>query len=288
MVLFDQVHLPVLVIPVGPFYIGWVLASNTLVPEAMSFYLGLLSIIPFLGIGTVLLNDAFDVPVDRLSRRKGEFASSRGAVNGMTMLVMACVSLLLSLMISLLVSPQYAVVIGLIIVLTFLYSVPPFQLSRRPGLDLFTNMLGIGVLCTVAGWVLADPYSLPPTIWLLTSALGTGTFFLLPALMDYESDKQGGKVTVAVLLGWGGACGLGTALISLADVGIVYMSLSSIILKPAFLWIAWPIILGEVVIFPLLARRRDLLRPLTAAMGGLLFVGNLVIVLSYLDLLGPF
>ena len=56
----------------------------------------------------------------------------------------------------------------------------------------------------------------------------------------------------------------------------------------AFLWIAWAIILGQVVVFPVLARRRDLLRPLTAVMGGLLFIGNLVIVLSYLDLLGPF
>ena len=106
--------------------------------------------------------------------------------------------------------------------------------------------------------------------------------------MDYESDREGGKVTIAVALGWAGACALGTALISMADVGIIYMSLSSVILKPAFLWIAWPIILGEVVIFPVLARRRDLRRALTGAMGGLLFVGNLVIVLSFLDLLGPF
>ncbi len=81
---------------------------------------------------------------------------------------------------------------------------------------------------------------------------------------------------------------MGTILISMADVGIVYISLSSIILKPSFLWIAWPIILGEVIIFPVLARRRDLLKPLTGAMGGLLFIGNMVIVLSYLDLLGPF
>jgi 4-hydroxybenzoate polyprenyltransferase len=288
LVLFDQVHLPVLVIPVGPFYIGWVLATRTLLPVEWTFYLGLLAILPFLGIGTVLLNDAFDVNVDRLSQRKGDFASSKGDIDRRTLVIIGSVSLLISLAMALIVSPEFALVMGLLILFTLLYSVPPVQLSRRPGIDLLANMFGIGVLCTIAGWVLASPGSLPPTIWLVTSAFGTGTFFLLPALMDCKSDREGGKMTVAVALGWAGACGLGTALISMADVGIVYMSLSSIILKPAFLWIAFPIILGEVVIFPILARRRDLIKPLTGAMGGLLFLGNLVIMLSYLDLLGPF
>jgi 4-hydroxybenzoate polyprenyltransferase len=288
LVVFDQVHLPVLLIPVGPFYIGWVLAAQRLLPTEWTFYVGLLAILPFLGLGTVLLNDAYDTSVDRLSRRKGSFASSRGEVKVGRLRAMASLSLVIALILAFLASWQYGVVITVLVVLTVLYSVPPVQLSRRPGTDLVANMVGIGILCTVAGWVLASPETLPPAIWLVTSALGTGTFFMLPALMDYESDLEGGKRTVAVLLGWSGACALGTALISLADVGIVLMSLTSIILKPAFLWIAWPIILGEVVTFPLLARRPDLLRPLTAAMGGLLFIGNLLIVLSYLDLLGPF
>ena len=93
---------------------------------------------------------------------------------------------------------------------------------------------------------------------------------------------------MAVTLGWTGACALGAALISLADVGILYMSLASVILRPSFLWVAVPIIAGEVIVFPILARRRQDIKALTAAMGGLLFLGNLLIVLSYLELLGPF
>lgn len=286
--LFHQVHLPVLLIPVGPFYIGWVLAAQSLLPTDWSFYVALASILPFLGLGTVLANDAFDVNVDALSVRKGAFASSRGEVDRRRLSLLAGAFLVISFGLALVASLEFAVVIALLIGLALLYSVPPVQLSKRPGPDLLANMIGIGVLCTIAGWVLAAPDSLPPMIWLVTSALGAGTFFLLPALMDFESDSRGGKMTVAVSLGWVGACGLGAALISMADVGIIYMSMASIVLKPAFLWIAWPIILGEVVIFPVLARRRDLLKPLTGAMGGLLFMGNLLIVLSYLDLLGPF
>jgi 1,4-dihydroxy-2-naphthoate octaprenyltransferase len=288
LVVFDQVHLPVLLIPAGPFYIGWVLAAGRLLPDTWPFWAGMLSILPFLGLGTVLLNDAYDTRVDRHSVRKGELASSRGRLDRRTLMLMAGGSFATAWVLGMAAGVEFGLAIMMLTALAFLYSVPPAQLSRRPGPDLVANMIGIGVVCTVAGWVLASPGSLPPAVWMATSALGTGTFFLLPALMDYESDQEGGKRTVAVALGRERTCALGLALIAAADVLIVYMSLSSVILKPSFLWLAVPIIVGEVGIFPALARRRDLLRPLTGAMGGLLFIGNLVIVLSYLDMLGPF
>jgi len=287
-VLFDQVHVPTLLIPVGPFYIGWVLAAEKLLPNEMSFFIALISIFPFLGLGTLLLNDAYDREVDALSTRKRNYASSTGRVNGGTLKRYAVISFAVSLLLALLVSLEFLVVIGLLVVLAIFYSIPPIQLSRRPGLDLAANALGIGILCTIAGWVIAAPSSLPPTVWLVTSALGTGTFFMLPALMDYGSDEEGGKMSIVVALGWRRACLLGAVLIGLADVGIIYMSLNSIILNPDFLWVAWMIILGELIVFPLLAYHRDLMKPLTGAMGGLLFVGNLLIVLSYLGMLGPF
>lgn len=286
--MLEQVHLPILFIPVGPFYIGWVLASGTLVPGSVSFLLGFLSVLPFLSLGTVLLNDAYDIDVDPNSRRKGGLPSSKGRLGQSQLRTAGLLSLASSVVLAVAVNTAFLAVISLLVVLSLLYSVPPVQLSRRPGLDLLANALGIGVLCTIAGWVVASPGDVPPSAWLVTSAFGTGTFFLLPTLMDFSSDGSGGKTTIVVALGWGPSCLLGLVLITMADVGIVYMSLSSIILNPGFLWIAWPIILGEMAIFPLLVRRRDLLRQLTGAMSGLLFVGNLVIVLSYLDLIGPF
>jgi len=283
-----QVHLPILLIPVGPFYIGWVLAEGRLLPGDASFVIALVSILPFLALGTVLFNDAYDVDVDPLSRRKGTLPSSEGGLGRDRLLALSGVSFAASMIAAAMVNVEFLATIGSLAALAVLYSVPPVQLSRRPGLDLLANAVGIGVLCTVAGWVASDRGSLPPFAWLVTSAFGTGTFFLLPTLMDHESDEAGDKQTVVVELGWERACLLGLALISLADVGIVYLSLSSTILKPTFLWVAWPVILGEVAVFPLLYKRRDLLRTLTGAMSGLLFLGNLLIVLSYLDLIGPF
>lgn len=287
-VLLEQVHLPVLTIPVGPFYIGWVLASGRLLPHSLEFWLALVTIIPFLGLGTVFVNDAYDVSVDALSRRKGTYASSRGRTSPAHLKVMALGAFFASAVLAGMVSAPFLLTVLVLIGLAVLYSVPPVQLSRRPGLDLAANSLGIGVICTISGWVVASPGDAPPLVWLVVSALGTGTFFLLPTLMDHESDATGGKRTVVVVLGWRRACYLGLVLIGLADVGIVYMSLASIILEPSFLWVAWVIILGELLVFPVLASRSRLIKPLTATMGALLFVGNLLIILSHVDALGPF
>ena len=286
--MFDQVYLPVLLIPAGPFYIGWVLATGRLLPSELDFYLALVSILPFLGLGTVLVNDAYDTWVDGLSARKGLFASSAGRLSRGRLLAMSGVAFAISAGIAMMVSLRFLLVVLALVVVAMLYSVPPAQLSRRPGWDVAANALGIGVLCQVAGWVLASSEPVPPVPWLVTSGLGTATFFMLPALMDYESDREGGKRTVAVMLGWKGACLLGLAFIALADVGIVYMSLASVVLRPSFLWLAIPIIAAQLVVFPLLIRSRDRLKPLTAAMGALLFIGNQAILLSFLGALGPF
>ncbi|MCJ2540710.1 MAG: UbiA family prenyltransferase, partial [Candidatus Thermoplasmatota archaeon] len=287
-VAFGQVHLPTLIIPVGPFYIGWVLATERLLPTELDFFIALVSLLPVLGLGTVLLNDVYDTDVDALSARKGGYSSSTGRLPTRSLRLFGAASLLASVAIAMMVNLEFIAVVSLLVLVALMYSVPPVQLSRRPGLDIAANSFGIGVLCTIGGWVVASPGDLPPTVWLLTSALGTGTFFLLPTLMDYESDLEGGKRTIAVVLGWDSACLMGLALMTAADVGIVYMSLASVILNPGFLWVAVPIIIGELLVFPLLIRRRDLLKQLTAVMGFLLSIGNLVIVLSYLGLLGPF
>ncbi len=197
-------------------------------------------------------------------------------------------SFMASLVLAFVVSLRLGAVIAVLVALALLYSVPPIQLSRRPGWDLAANSIGIGVVCTIAGWVVASDEPLPPIPWLVTSALGTGTFFFLPTLMDHESDRKGGKKSIVVNLGWRRSCLLGLILISLADVGIIYMSLSSIVLSPSFLWVAVPIIAGEIVVFPLLAYNEGKIKPLTATMGMLLFLGNMLIVLSYLGHLGPF
>ena len=50
----------------------------------------------------------------------------------------------------------------LIIALSFAYSVPGIHWKGVAGLDLLTNMVGFGVLCPLAGWVLIRPIESAP------------------------------------------------------------------------------------------------------------------------------
>jgi len=286
--LFGQLDPLVLVVPAGPFYIGYVLAAHSLAPTSWRFATALVCIVPFLGAGTVLLNDLYDVGVDRGSPRKSAMAHVTGTASGRRLALAAAACLTVALALAAVTSLAFLAVIAALVVLALVYSVPPVQLSRRPGLDLAANAIGIGALVTVAGWVVAAGATLPPLAWLVTSSLGTGAYFVLTTLLDIGPDRAGGKRSVSVHLGWGGACALGTALIAAADVGIVYMSLTTTILNPTFLWVAAPIIACELAVLPIVAAHPAFGPQGLAAMSLLLFVGNLVILLSYLDLLGPF
>jgi 4-hydroxybenzoate polyprenyltransferase len=286
--LFNQVELLVISIPAVPFYVGWVLASGELWPTSLRFYLGLLSMFPLLGTGTVLLNDAYDQDVDANSRRKSRLSSSIGILRSSTLSSLAWVSFAAALALAAAASLLLLANVVVLVLLAIAYSVPPVRLSRRPFIDLAANIIGIGVLCTIGGWVLEEGASLPPVAWMFTSAFGTGTIFLFLALMDMDSDKAGGKTTTAVRLGWRGTCLLGLALIATADAGIVYMSLASVVLNPTFLYVAVPIILLELSVFPALLNRRESLEMMTMVMSGLILGGTMLILLSHLGRLGPF
>lgn len=286
--LLGQLDILVLLVPLGPFYIGWSLASGELLPGTRAFALAALSMLPFLGAGTVLLNDAYDVDVDARSRRKGGYRASMGLVSPRSMVAAAAACWAAATALAALASPWFLLWTAVLVALAAAYSVPPLRLSRRPPWDLAANSVGIGVVCTLAGWSLEGGPTAPPAAWLVTSALGTGAFFVLTALLDAPTDEAGGKRSVAVALGWSRACALGLALIAAADVGIVYMCLAPVVLRPSFLWVAAPVIALELLVFPLVASRRASALAGTLAMAALLLVGNALIVLSHAGALGPF
>ena len=286
--LFGQLDPLVLLVPAGPFYNGYVLGAHALAPTSWGFAVALVCIIPFLGAGTVLLNDLYDAGVDRGSPRKSATASANGTTSGRSLALAAAACLAVALALATAVSPAFLAVVAALVALSLAYSVPPVQLSRRAGLDLAANAVGIGGLCTMAGWVVAAGITLPPPAWLATSSLGTGTYFVLTTLLDIGPDEAAGKTTVGVRLGWRRACWLGAGLIAAADAGIVWMSVTGTILHPSFLWVAAPIIAGELWVFPALAARPRSARLGLLAMSALLFVGNLAILLSYLRMIGPF
>jgi len=93
---------------------------------------------------------------------------------------------------------------GLCLVLSVLYSVPPFRLKAVAGLDWLINMWGFGVMTTYAGWAVTGmPVSPAGRILLLAFCPLFAALYPLTQLYQLEEDQARGDRTMAVALGVG-------------------------------------------------------------------------------------
>jgi 4-hydroxybenzoate polyprenyltransferase len=88
----------------------------------------------------------------------------------------------------------------LLLLVAWLYSVPPLRLKERPPLDSLANGLGYFLLPFAMGYSLnADPWSMPLKYYLL--ALCVCGVHALATAADYEADRAAGHRTLAVKFG---------------------------------------------------------------------------------------
>lgn len=112
-------------------------------------------------------------------------------------------AMLLGQLLSLVLLPAaFALVYGACLVLSVLYSVPPFRWKAVAGLDLVINALGFGTLTAFAGWTLAG-VALQP--WAVAVLVGFCPLFAalypLTQLYQYDEDRRRGDRTLALVLG---------------------------------------------------------------------------------------
>lgn len=97
-----------------------------------------------------------------------------------------------------------------LLLVAWLYSVPPVRLKERPPLDSLANGLGFFLLPFAMGFSLgADPRTIPPRYFLLTLCV-CGVHALATAA-DYEADRAAGHRTLAVVFGRRAAAALAFA-----------------------------------------------------------------------------
>ncbi len=279
--LFKQFEPLILTVPILPFYMGWVFATGSLAPHDFKFLISLAAIFPFLGAATLLLNDIHDIDVDPGSNRKAGRGLEKGGLTFTKAKSWILLSTAVSLALASLVNLHFLAAIAGLHLLSWLYSLPPLRLSRRPGLDIVTNIIGIGVLCNIAGWVAAAPGTYPPVAWLYTSGMGAGVAFVLLAVIDVDSDRIGGKKTTAVWLGESNALLLGLGLLFAADLGIIYLAQNAILLTRSFLYIALPFITLEIATYSTLLSRPKSVGSRYIWLIGELAFGNLLVLLNY-------
>ena len=100
------------------------------------------------------------------------------------------------------------------VVLGAAYSLPPFRLKARAGLDLIANSVGYGSL----SFALIGFEAMGAAVWVnsLPYALCVGSVFVLTAVPDLEGDVSAGYRTVVSVLGKRRAMVLGALLLLLA------------------------------------------------------------------------
>jgi chlorophyll synthase len=279
--LFNQFEPLILTVPILPFYMGLAFATGSLAPYDFKFLIAFIAIFPFLGTSTLLLNDIHDMKVDPGSKRKAGRSLETGSLSQKKARGWIALSMAASLLLAWFVNTHFLITIAGLHFLSWIYSTPPARLTSRPVLDLAANVLGIGVLCNVAGWVAAAPGTCPPVAWLYTSGMGAGVAFIMLAAIDVRSDAAGGKKTTVVWLGESNGLLLGLGLLFAANLGIMYLAKNAILLTRSFLYIALPFIALETATYILLmSRPKSLGRGYIWIIGELAF-GNLLILLNF-------
>ena len=103
---------------------------------------------------------------------------------------------------SFLLPVSYRVAYALCLVLSVLYSVPPFRLKSVPGADWAINMLGFGTLTPYAGWAATGlPVTGPGMLILLGFCPLFAALYPLTQIYQFEEDARRGDRTLARSLG---------------------------------------------------------------------------------------
>jgi len=152
--------------------------------------------------------------------------------------------------------PAFRIDYAICLVLSILYSVPPFRFKAVAGVDWVINMWGFGTLTPFAAWAATGrPLDVPHALVLLGFCPLFAGLYPLTQLYQMEEDRHRGDRTLALMLGIRASLAVAIASTVLAFALFAWAA--------ALLWVrAWllvvPLILWLAVLVPWY-RRRDAL-----------------------------
>ncbi|MDG4827668.1 UbiA family prenyltransferase [Asanoa sp. WMMD1127] len=180
---------------------GAVLASGDWLPAAPAMAgtvaVGLV-LGPFLWGFVFALNDLHDLPTDRRNPRKATAPLVTGVLTPADLRRCAGWCAAGALVAAAVAGPVLLAGTAAVLVLGWLYSVPPVRLKARPGWDVTVNAVTVGVLGPLGGWALHRPVlDYPPVLVVLGVLLG-GALYLPTTVIDRAADRAAGCATAAV------------------------------------------------------------------------------------------
>jgi 4-hydroxybenzoate polyprenyltransferase len=170
--------------------------------------LGLASVVQMLSLSFPMnligcgLNDIYDYESDRRSVRRRAVWGALVAVEARPRVLRACLAMMPLVVLAACFTRNWDNIVATVslVLVAWLYSVPPTRLKERPPFDSLANGLGYFLFPFMMGYSLGgDPRSMPTRYWLL--ALCVCGIHALATAADYEADSAAGHRTFAVV--WG-------------------------------------------------------------------------------------
>jgi 4-hydroxybenzoate polyprenyltransferase len=146
--------------------------------------------------GTLAFNSAFDRDQGDIAYLREPPLPPRGLAGfGLALMLVGLVG-------ALQLGWAYALAFALCVVLSILYSAPPFRLKAVPGADWLINMWGFGTLTPFAGWAATGlPMGGTGRLVLLAFCPLFAALYPLTQIYQFEEDARRGDRTLALSLG---------------------------------------------------------------------------------------
>lgn len=192
-------------VSIVPYYVGIMLATRRLIPPFEDWprlIVGAVVMGPLVWLAVLAINDAYDLPSDRLNPRKSKSPLLDGRITLRAVKRVAFAAAVAAVGISLHVGIVFALGVLFAVLLGYAYSVPPVRLKTRAGFDVAVNALALGAFGPLAGWAAVNP-DLSDFPWLigLQGTLAAIGLYLPTTLADLAADRAAGYHTIAVRFG---------------------------------------------------------------------------------------
>ena len=210
LLLLIQVSRPIMWLVLPLVYCLGMQASD-IAPDAVAIAQIVLLTFPMNLIGCGL-NDIYDYESDRRSSRRRAIWGAVIHPQDRTFIWEACIAMMPVVVFGGCISrnwDNFVTTVSLVLI-AWLYSVPPMRFKERPPLDSLANGIGYFLLPFAMGYSLgADIRTIPTRYYFLTLCV-CGVHALATAL-DYEADRAAGHRTIAVVAGRRAAAALAFA-----------------------------------------------------------------------------